>query len=270
MSRSRAGGPPAGDTSGSVTIAVDLGNTAAKWAVGDQALQSISLRAADWAECIINAVIAETRSRVLQWRIASVNRPMTKALVNRLSESFPEHAVHVIEHGDILLVVNLPNPERVGIDRLLAAWMATRQYPGRDAVVVSAGSAMTVNFVNAAGEFLGGAILPGLNLQFESLARGTDLLPTIELPLGEAFSPASLDLPAVDTASAIRSGVLIGGAAAIDRLVREGVARLGFSGAAIVFTGGDAVVLAELSQLSPVVEPRWLVDAIAALWRHSL
>ena len=67
----------------------------------------------------------------------------------------------LLTSGDLPLVVKLPRPDMVGVDRLLDALAANRlRTPGRPAVVVDVGSAITVDLVDADGAFLGGAILP--------------------------------------------------------------------------------------------------------------
>jgi type III pantothenate kinase len=247
------------------TIAVDLGNSAAKWCVDDQLEQRISLRSTNWVESLIQDATAAANGHSLSWRIASVNRPITKLLVGRLLEEEPAADVRAISCDDIPMVAKVVNPDRVGIDRLLAAWMASRLYPGVASVVVDAGSAITVDLVSKDAEFLGGVILPGIALQFDSLARGTDALPAIDLPLASETSTSSLPIPATDTVSAIRSGILLGAAAAIDGLVHHLESRVDENDLRIVFTGGDAELLSRLSTVRHDVLPRLVLDAIRAL-----
>jgi len=122
--------------------------------------------------------------------------------------------------ADLPLTVRLPRPDMVGIDRLLDALAANRlRQPGRAAVVVDVGSAITVDLVGEDGAFLGGAILPGIGMAARAMHEFTDLLPLIEMselaapppPLGTATVPA------------IKSGLFWGAVGAI----RELVGRLG-------------------------------------------
>jgi len=246
-------------------IAIDLGNSAAKWCVDEQPEQRVSLRSTNWAECLIQEATAAASGHSCSWRIASVNRPITKLLVGRLLEEDPHADVKAVSCDDIPLVAKVSNPDRVGIDRLLAAWMASQLYRDVASIVVDAGSAITVDLVNKEAEFLGGVIMPGIALQFDSLARGTDALPAIDLPLATETSAESLPVPATDTVSAIRSGILLGTAAAIDGLIRHLEARVGENDLKIVFTGGDAMLLSRLSTVRHDVLPRLVLDAIRAL-----
>jgi type III pantothenate kinase len=252
-------------------VAIDLGNSEAKWAVDDQTDHRVSLRTSDWLDRLISGSIealgAENASHA-HWRIASVNRPVAKSLVGRLQDEFAANlksSVSTITCADVPMIARVANPDRVGIDRLLAGWMATQLYPNRDVIVVDAGSAITVDFVSRRAEFMGGVILPGIALQFDSLARGTDALPAIELPSASSVDRHSLANPATDTVSAIRSGILLGTAAAIDGLILDQRERSDAKEAAVLFTGGDASLLSRLSMSEHLVMPRLVLDAIRSL-----
>jgi type III pantothenate kinase len=128
----------------------------------------------------------------------------------------------------------------VGADRLLAAVAVNcLRDPARAAIVVDAGSAITVDLVSSDGCFQGGVILPGFQMTARALAEGTDLLPLVEGPL-------VVDTPAVvgkSTVAAIRSGLFWGGVGA----VRELIARISADLAArpqVFIAGGDAGRLA--------------------------
>jgi type III pantothenate kinase len=99
------------------------------------------------------------------------------------------------------LEVRLPHPEKVGLDRLLNA-VAANAVRGTDspAVVVDAGSAVTVDFVDATGAFRGGAIFPGCRLMAQALHDYTALLPLVEVSAPPAVT-------ATNTAAAIQAGI---------------------------------------------------------------
>jgi type III pantothenate kinase len=141
-----------------------------------------------------------------------------------------------IAHIDLPLAVLVDEPHRVGIDRLAgAAAAALVKDPGRPAIVVDCGTATTVNLVSAAGEFLGGAILPGPALLARALAEGTSRLPEVAA-LDHAPPPA---LPGRSTQAAIAAGIGWGIRGAVERIVAE--AQRPFAGAAqVLLTGGSA------------------------------
>ena len=144
-----------------------------------------------------------------------------------------------IGHADLPLAVLVDEPHRVGIDRIAAAAAAAVvKDPARPAIVVDCGTATTVNLVSAAGDFLGGAILPGPALMARSLAEGTSRLPEVAA-LDHAPPPP---LPGRSTQAAIAAGIGWGIRGAVERLMAE--AQRPFDGAAQVFlTGGSAGIV---------------------------
>jgi type III pantothenate kinase len=150
-------------------------------------------------------------------------------------------------------------PQLVGLDRLFAAAGGREDL---DFVIVDAGTAITVDRVDRGRVFRGGAILPGMWMGFESLHRRTGQLPLV----APAAEPRALG---TSTEDAIRSGVQLGLAGAIERIARE-LARDDPPGLRreVVVTGGDASwFLPLLASLSPRHDPRLTLRGIAASYR---
>jgi type III pantothenate kinase len=118
------------------------------------------------------------------------------------ARSHGDRVVEIVHAGQLPLRTELAHPERVGIDRLFDAVAAnSRRGPGVPAVIIDAGSAVTVDAVDASGAFLGGAILPGMRLMGEALHDYTALLPRVGVP---QLPP---DWPGKDTESAVAAGI---------------------------------------------------------------
>lgn len=281
--------------SGRALVAVDIGNSAAKWSVRPDAsgtaseLNRVSVGASDWTGELIGDVIrlvGGDNASETDWRIAAVNAPARDQLTAALCDRLPAARVEVITRHHVPMRPHVRHPDRLGIDRLLAAWIATTMFASRRVVVVDAGSAITIDCADRNDGFLGGAIMPGLSLQFDALGRGTDALPTI-LPNESLDAEASRwIMPATDTESAIRAGIMLGTAGAIDRLVDHGIASWGdfceqvgsvessrpvgsaeATGAGsprcqVVLTGGDALRLSPLLRSSHRVADRLVIDAL--------
>lgn len=130
-------------------------------------------------------------------------------------------------------------PEKLGVDRWLAMLAIRHTYP-QAACIVDCGTAITVDFINAQGQHLGGVISPGLTLMKRALASGTEQLPL-------AGSHVSLEL-AKDTVAAIDSGTLYAATGLIEKIVST--QNEGFK---LFITGGDAVVIAAALNLESVV-----------------
>jgi type III pantothenate kinase len=139
-----------------------------------------------------------------------------------------------------------------GIDRALTLLGAGENY-GYPALVIDGGTALTITGVNRDRSLVGGAILPGLRLQFRSLAVGTAALPAVVLParLPQRWSDR--------TEGAIASGILHVVSSGIRDFITDWQQL--FPDSQIVFTGGDGDVLATyLAAISPDLEVRIAID----------
>ncbi len=150
--------------------------------------------------------------------IGSVNRPAASRLLQWLGQHWPQAPVKLLQWTDLPIQVRVQQPERVGIDRLLNAVAANRlRRPDRPAVVVDAGTAITVDWISADGAFCGGAILPGLQMAAKALHQFTDLLPEVSFAEGSEPPPAL----GTYTEAAIRSGLFWGTVGAIGELIHQ-------------------------------------------------
>lgn len=121
------------------------------------------------------------------------------------------------------------NPAEIGADRIANACAAFMMYK-RPVIVIDFGTATTFDIVNSQGEFVGGIITAGLNLQLKTLNKFTSKLPQIDV----AISPAAIGR---NTTDAILSGVIRGTACLIDGLIKQCEEELG-EPATVVATGG--------------------------------
>ncbi len=148
---------------------------------------------------------------------------------SRLWQSHPN--CQIIELKDVKLKNSYPG---LGVDRALALLGVIAHY-GPPAMVIDAGTALTISGVDASGEFVGGAILPGLGLQLKSLYNSTGALPLVKIP---QILPAYW---ANSTSEAIQSGIIHFVIAGIKDFIEQWQSRFGQSH--IVFTGGDGEYL---------------------------
>jgi type III pantothenate kinase len=145
----------------------------------------------------------------------------------------------------------------LGIDRALAVLGAGESY-GYPILVIDGGTALTITGVDRHRSLVGGAIMPGLKLQLQSLSMGTSALPEIELPL---------QLPtrwSNNTEGAITSGILHTISSGISDFIHDWD-RL-FSESKTIFTGGDGALLAKYLQS---ILPTHLADRVG-FDRHLL
>ncbi len=112
------------------------------------------------------------------------------------------------------LKVRYRNPHEVGADRIAGAVAAVQRRPGSPLIVVDCGTATTFDVVTADGDYLGGAILPGVGISVETLAGRTAKLPTVEIT-----RPANA--LGRSTVESIQSGIFHGHVGAIRHLLGE-------------------------------------------------
>jgi type III pantothenate kinase len=135
--------------------------------------------------------------------------------------------------------VLMDNPREVGTDRIINA-LAASQLFGGPAIVVDFGTATTFDVVSAKGEYVGGAIAPGIDISLEALGRRGAQLRKVEL-----LRPRSVI--AKNTVEALQSGILYGFAAQVDGIVgrmREEL-RLQPDELTVIATGGLAPLVVE-------------------------
>jgi type III pantothenate kinase len=139
------------------------------------------------------------------------------------------------------------NPREVGADRIANAVGAFDLYGG-PSIVVDLGTATTFDIVSAKGEYLGGAIAPGVAISLDALYAHAAALRAVELVEPRSVIGRS-------TAESIQSGVLYGFAAQVDGLVERIESEMGTSN--IIATGGLASLVAPHTKYVQHVEP-WL------------
>ena len=193
--------------------------------------------------------------------MSSVNGRDAEAIENQLSQQFG----HVIKHAERDLTIPIGrqlDPEAiVGEDRLLnaaAAYDVLRQA----CVVIDAGTAITVDFVDGAGTFHGGAIAAGAQLMLDSLHRQAWLLPEVEFD-------RPVECIGHNTIEAMRAGVFHG-LRGMARELAEHYAEKAGTFPAVLATGGDAALLFRDYDLVDRVVPDLTLMGLAVTLRVAM
>ena len=180
--------------------------------------------------------------------IASVVPPLTPVFV-QVCRDFLGQEPLVVDAGVRTGVrVRVDNPREVGADRVVDA-VAVRALYGLPACVVDFGTATTFDAVSAEGDYLGGAIAPGIGIASQALFERTAKLPRVEL----AKPPSVVG---GNTVHSIQSGLLFGYVSLVEGMVARFKAELGPE-TRIIATGGLAPVIASETTVIDVVDP-WL------------
>lgn len=165
---------------------------------------------------------------------------------------FPKTRVTIVEPGiktGVPLLVD--NPKEIGADRIVNTLAAHTMYPHGPAIVVDFGTSTNLDVVSPKGEFLGGALAPGIEISVDALAARAAQLRKVEL-----IRPRSVI--GKNTVEALQSGTIFGFAGQVDGLVNRITAELAetYEGnPTVIATGGLAPLVLGISETIQHHEP---------------
>lgn len=152
------------------------------------------------------------------------------------------------------------NPRDVGADRIVGAVAAYELYGG-PCIVVDFGTATTFDAISANGQYLGGAIAPGIGISLEALFQRAAKLPRIELA-------APKNVIGRNTVQAMQAGVVYGFAGQVEYIVNKIKAELGAK-PFVVATGGLAPLIAAETPSIDKVDPLLVLEGIRIVWERN-
>jgi len=246
---------PAGDGE-SLLLAVDVGNTTTVFGVwaGERLLQSFRIstdteRTSDEYGATLTTLFARAGlapEAIGGIAMSSVVPPLNATLARLASEFFGLRPMFVEPGIRTGMPIRYDNPAEVGADRIVNA-VAAREICGTPVVVVDFGTATTFDVVNAAGEYTGGIIAPGILISAEALFRQASRLYRVDVQRPER-------LIGRNTGSAMQAGIYYGYVGLVDGILER--LRGEIPGLEqIVATGGQAELIASGSRHVSRVEP---------------
>lgn len=152
------------------------------------------------------------------------------------------------------------NPREVGADRIVNAVAGFSLYGG-PLIIVDFGTAITFCAISAQGDYLGGAIAPGIGISMEALFERAAKLPRVEL-----LKP--LRVIGKDTITSMQSGILYGFAGQVDGVVRR-MARELPSRPLVVATGGFAALISRESEVIDRVNPLLTLEGLRIIFNRN-
>ena len=192
--------------------------------------------------------------------ISSVVPSVLTLLQECVRNLFGTEPLLVTSESDLGMTFSIPEPEKVGRDRLVDAAWAAAHYP-LPVITVDLGTATTFNVIRENSVFCGGAIAPGLDMGLNALAERTAQLPRLALQIPKRIIGRN-------TEECILSGTIVGMAAMLDGMVQRIEAELG-SPATLILTGGAARFVEPLVLHPHIYDPNLLLKGLAFLCERN-
>jgi type III pantothenate kinase len=189
--------------------------------------------------------------------ISSVVPPLLPVMIEMSRKYFRIEPMVVTAELRTGLTIRYDNPKEVGADRIVNAAAAFKLYGG-PLIIVDFGTATTFCAVTKDGEYLGGAICPGVKISAEALFQRASKLPRVEL----AKPPKVIGS---DTVSAMQAGIIYGYAGLVDGIVGRMKTELA-ANAKVVATGGLAELVSPETETIQEVKPHLTLEGLRFLY----
>lgn len=182
-----------------MNLCVDIGNTQIKMGYYNKQgfLEDVTVLS-DWKAINLEENLKEWKiERAIISSVRQEDKELTQYLEERLED------VHILSTAlPLPIVVEYATPETLGNDRLAVAVAAAAIFPDRNVLIVDAGTCITYDFVKE-GHYLGGSILPGIDMRFRAMHEFTAKLPLVESTNLHSFV-------GYNTETSLQTGVLYG------------------------------------------------------------
>jgi type III pantothenate kinase len=257
-----------------VLLAIDVGNTNIVLGVFDERalvqswrLQTVRDRTADELGLLVEGLFAHSgvdQRLITGIVLGSVVPPLTGTMRLMVERYFGLSSLIVDPARNTGMPIRYENPAEVGADRIVNAIAALEQFgagTGRPLIVCDFGTATTLDAVSAKGEYLGGAICPGVTISADALFQRAARLPRIDVRKPSAVIGRT-------TVGAMEAGLFYGYVGMVEGLVRRMNGELG-GNAICIATGGLASVIAPETGLIDHVDIDLTLHGLRIVWERN-
>lgn len=189
--------------------------------------------------------------------LASVVPPLTSKIVEACRRYLGVNPLVVDAGVKTGVRIRYEDPRAVGADRIVDA-AAVKVLYGCPACVVDFGTATTFDAISAEGDYLGGAIAPGIGIAAEALFQRTAKLPRVDLQRPP-------NVIGRNTVHAMQSGLLFGYVALVEGMVARFRKELG-ANMRVIATGGLAEIVAQETDVIQIIAPWLTLDGLRIIW----
>ena len=194
-------------------------------------------------------------SKNIKKTIISCVVPPVVTILDSFCRKYLGHAPHWVDATSAPKIpIRYKNPSEVGADRIVNAVAAFHKYR-TSLIVIDFGTATTFDSISEQGEYLGGAISPGIMISSEALFIKASKLPRVEI-----FIPPK-SVIGKDTISSIKAGIIFGYAGLVDGMVNRMRNEMG-THPKIIATGGLADLICKVSETIEAVEPNLTLEGL--------
>lgn len=183
--------------------------------------------------------------------------PSLTPIFKKLVEKYFKISPVFVDPLNVGMPIRCINPKEIGQDRIANAIAAYRLYGG-PSIVVDFGTATTFDVVSKEGEYLGGAIAPGIGISIEALSEHTARLPKVEL-----VKPQSII--GKNTVEALQVGIYYGFVGQVDEIVRR-IKEEFVEEAKVIATGGLAKFISDGSKYIEIVNPVLVLEGLRIIY----
>lgn len=237
-------------------VGVDEGSEAHTWRLATQAS-----RTSDEYVMLLRSLLGSRLDGFDGTAVSSVVPPATVALRNALV-TLTGLAPVVVEPGTRTgMPLRVDNPREVGADRIVNALGAVARF-GIPVITVDFGTATTVDLIGPEGEYMGGAIAPGVTIAAEALVDATAALRRVDV----AAPPHAVGKSTVE---AIQSGLVFGYAGLVDGLIGRMLTEPGSEAAPVVATGGLAETVVAHCRHPITLDPDLTLRGLRVAWERN-
>ncbi|PIE61334.1 MAG: pantothenate kinase [Desulfobacterales bacterium] len=253
-------------------LVIDVGNTNTVIGVyeknelkHDWRIRTVPENTADEFNVLVQALFADQEIKftdITKTVISSVV-PSAVRILNAFCQRYLKLSPLWINSASVkrLMPIRYVNPNEVGADRIVNAVAAYEKYK-KAMIIIDFGTATTFDAISDKGEYLGGAICPGVMISSEALFQNASRLPRVEI------FKAPEQVIGDNTIESIKSGIIYGNAAMVDGMVTRMSQEMN-TDPIIIATGGLAPLIAEISNTIESVDQSLTLDGLRIISQET-